>query len=110
MRICHFCQSEVPSRQSCRACETAFPNRRPVNEMTAQERAQELLAWGGVVEIPFHLVHKRIEELVGRSVWTHEMAQLDMLVDEILAGEPASLSDVLNKVPSEKTIVVVVEP
>jgi hypothetical protein len=42
--------------------------------MTGDERAAELSALlDRPLSRPFDLIHKRIEELAGRSVWTHEI-------------------------------------
>lgn len=67
--------------------------------MTPLERVNELNRWMACVTIPFDNIHKRIEELVGRSVWTHELALPDQLRAEIF-GEiaPASMEDVLGKI------------
>lgn len=87
----------------------AFDSRRAVATMSPSERATELQLWSGPVEIPFRQIHRRIEELVGRPVWTHEMAGrqgFGALENEIMAGEPATMGDIVAKVPSEKLIVV----
>ena len=47
---------------------------KPVVGMTGEERAAELEHWGDtVLTVEFDKLHKRIEELVGRPVWTHEL-------------------------------------
>jgi len=56
----------------CPRCAHEFQNRRPAAEMTGEERAVEMQTWDHAV-IDFGDIHQRIEELVGRSVWTHEM-------------------------------------
>lgn len=64
---------ESPLPPACPECVTAM--QRSVATMTADERADELQHWGDIVlTVEFDVLHKRIEELVGRSVWTHEMA------------------------------------
>jgi len=66
--------------------------------MTPKERAAELMRWGNILTIPFDKVHQRAEELVGRSVWTHEFAMPDQLVAEIMGESgPASMEDVIGK-------------
>lgn len=43
--------------------------------MTGEERATELRHWLGIMTVPdFSRIHERVEVLVGRPVWTHEMA------------------------------------
>ena len=101
-RNCHTCGHQCES--FCPVCVLAFETRRPVAEMTNEDRAVELRAWGGPLEIPFPSVLKRIEELMGRSVWTHEMANFDSLVAELTSGKIAHLADVIAKVPPEKLI------
>ncbi len=75
--------------------------------MTAEERAAEFEWWGNILTIPFNDLHQRIEELVGRSVWTHELAYPEQLIQEIRTGRQASISDVLDKIPSDLPVVVV---
>jgi hypothetical protein len=52
--------------------------------MTGDERAAELSAlMDRPLSRPFDLIHKRIEELVGRPVWTHELGlNRDGLIEE----------------------------
>jgi hypothetical protein len=42
--------------------------------MTGEERAAELEAFGEILTVEFDKFHRRVEQLVGRPVWTHEMA------------------------------------
>src|SRR5688500_9429688 len=58
---------------ACPTCTTEGEHRRDVAGMTPEERLEEFRSWGDVLEIDFAKVHKRIEELVGRPVWTHEL-------------------------------------
>jgi hypothetical protein len=61
-----------PLPPSCPGCVQMM--QRPVESMTGDERAAELEHWGYLVlTVEFPTLHKRIEELVGRPVWTHEM-------------------------------------
>ncbi len=91
-RICHMCGDE-------------FEKRTPADKMTVEDRATELVAWGGAMEIPFSSIHKRIEELVGRPVWTHEMAYFGSLIAEVRSGNRASMAEVIGKCPPEKLII-----
>lgn len=61
-----------PLPPACPECVAIME--RPVSEMTGDERAAELNHWGDtVLTVEFDKLHKRIEELVGRPVWTHEL-------------------------------------
>ncbi len=103
-RECHMCGNKC--RSWCQVCTLAFEKRRPVAEMSVEERVDELRMWAGPLEIEFANLHKRIEELMGRSVWTHEMAYFDSLVAELRSGAQANIADVINKIPADKLIVV----
>jgi hypothetical protein len=52
------------------------------------------------------MLQRRVEELVGRSIWSHEFAYPEMIAKEIRSGKLASFDDVLGKIPANKTIVV----
>jgi hypothetical protein len=54
--------------------------------------------------------HQHVTEIMQRDVWTHELASTtwDMLIDELKSGREATFEDVINKVPQEKRIIVVV--
>ena len=106
-RVCHICGTEVGARESCPTCLRNFDSRRSATAMTIDERVVELEAICGVVEIPFDKIHQRIEELVGRPVWTHEIGWPELLVEEIRSQKPASFEDVLAKVPTDKRVIVV---
>lgn len=61
-----------PLPPACPGCGERMA--RPVETMTGDERADELQHWGDtVMTVDFDKLHKRIEELVGRPVWTHEL-------------------------------------
>ena len=101
-RNCHFCGHRCESW--CPVCVLAYEHRRLASSMSVEERIAELLQWGGPLEIPFSDVHRRIEELMGRSVWTHELGHFKALVAELRSGQVANLADVIAKVPAEKLI------
>lgn len=105
MRICHICGTECESW--CPTCVDAFPARRAVSKMSPTERATELRSLVGPLEIPFLMLHQRIEELVGRPVWTHELARPGSLVDEIESGKSASMAVIIDKVPAAKRLVMI---
>lgn len=106
-RICHICGETCDSW--CPTCTANFESRRDAEAMTGDERAAELELLFGPLEIKFDLLHKRIEELVGRSVWTHEMGLNHLgLVEEARTRKAATLQEVMDLIPPEKRIVVVV--
>jgi hypothetical protein len=74
--------------------------------MTAEERATEFELLCGVLETSWEMLQKRVEELVGRSIWSHEFAYPDLLLAEIRSGKPASFQDVVEKIPASKRIIV----
>lgn len=77
--------------------------------MTPEERLAEFRSWGPVLEIDWPKLHQRIEELVGRPVWTHEMGTsgIPYLEHEILTGQHPSMDGVLAKLPADKPVIVV---
>ena len=74
----------IEANAECPDCRAWFETKPDAAAMTPEERAAEMERWGGVLEVEFSLVHKRIEELVGRPVWTHEMSSMNFpgLVEE----------------------------
>lgn len=106
-RVCHICGTEVGARESCPTCLKNFDSRRSATAMTIDERVVELEAICDVIEIPFDKIHQRIEELVGRPVWTHEIGWPELLVEEIRSQKPASFEDVLAKVPPHVGVIIV---
>lgn len=107
--VCPKHQTEQDSW--CKRCMRDFKNRPAADTMTGDERAAELERWGGVLTIPFPKVHERIEELVGRPVFTHEMGSnhFDELVEEARTWKHASPSDVLSKLPWDKEALLVTD-
>lgn len=103
LRICTRCGTETDTY--CPTCTEAWEARPNVETMTAEERATELETWK-VCEIEFAKIHQRIEELVGRPVWTHEMADFAYLVHETLTGERPTMEGVLAKLPADKPVAV----
>lgn len=95
----------------CPDCMEAFANRRDPNTMTGDERAAEFRWWGEVLTIPFSDLHQRIEELVGRTVWTHEMGTsgIGRLIEEARTREHPTPQEIINRIPPEKRIVVVTD-
>lgn len=107
-RTCHTCGSVWGKKEWCATCVEAFDHRRPAEEMTPEERMAEMQSWRGPCEIPFSLIHKRFEELVGRPVWTHEIG-LDWEGLVLEAGgrrEQPTMEGIIDLVPAEKRIIV----
>ena len=72
---------------ACPECEQMMA--RPVEEMSHDERADELQHWSDtVLTVEFPKLHKRIEQLVGRPVWTHEVGTdgMNWLLEEARTG------------------------
>lgn len=101
-RVCHLHGTTVEASASCPDCLAWYETKPDAASMTPDERAAEMERWGGVLEIEFSLVHQRIEELVGRSVWTHEMGSRNYpaLIEEA-RNRPGSISvdELLEKLP-----------
>lgn len=50
---------------------------------------------------------KAMQDALGRSVWTHEFAEPQLLYDELMGDrEPPTFGDILELIPAEKRIVV----
>ena len=106
LRNCSRCGTETDT--FCPTCLEWFDHQRPdPAKMLSDERAREMCSWTKV-EIPFDKIHQRIEELVGRPVWTHEMGlNWDGLVQEA-RGRPCKLD--MDCIPNDKTVIGVVVP
>ncbi|MFH0901427.1 MAG: hypothetical protein V2A73_12435 [Pseudomonadota bacterium] len=76
--------------------------------MSVDERIAELANYRGTIEIDFSLIHRRVEELMLRPVWTHEFANFDSLIAEIRSGQQAGFLEVLDKLPVDKDRIIVV--
>ena len=67
----------------CQGCTAEMKTGPDPDTMTGDERAAEVERWmNQPVTTPFTMIHERIEKLVGRPVWTHEMAAPNRLVEE----------------------------
>jgi hypothetical protein len=94
---------------ACQPCMEDFRTRRDASEMTPEERATALENITPILTIPFSDLHQRIEELAGRSVFTHELGTggLERLAAEVRSGQAATMADVMEKIPSDKRVIVV---
>lgn len=92
--------------ECCSACVDGFDTRRKADEMTGEDRRAEMLRMG-IMTMPFDKIHQRIEELVGRPVWTHEMGlNWAGLVEEAASRKAPTMQEIIDLVPPEKLIVV----
>lgn len=89
----------------CPDCVEAFANRRNPNTMTGDERAAEFDFWGPILTIPMGDLHQRIDELVGRNTWTHELANPDRLREEARTRHHPTPQEIFDQIPPEKRII-----
>jgi hypothetical protein len=63
----------------------------------------------GVLKTPFSQFHADLEEVLGRPVWTHEIAMnYRGLVDELEGRvETPTLDEIISLIPADKLVVVV---
>lgn len=55
-------------------------------------------------------VHKKLEEIMGRPVWTHEMGYPEMLIEELRHGKPMdAFRKSVEAIAREKPVVLVVK-
>lgn len=99
-----------PLPPACPDCVAA--SKRPVESMIGDERIAELSLYMGCLTIEFRDMHERAEQLVGRSVWTHEFAAPHLLYEEIRSGEApknlqAHVTGLLGDLAGDKPVVVV---
>ena len=60
--------------------------------------------WAGK---PFSDLHKRIQELMHRSVWTHELAYPDMLLEEAICGKKGeAFGKSLTEIAKTKSVII----
>lgn len=71
-RVCTRCESIVDYAQKCQKCYEFFINAPKWEEMTPDERADEILSWEHA-EIGFAETYTRIQELLGRELFKHEL-------------------------------------
>ena len=105
------CTLTRPKKTYCEQSQKDFENRKDAKTMTVEERAIALeeMVEKSIVTIPFGNIHQRIEELVGRPVWTHEMGTSGMkhLIEEIRSSKTATPDDIIGKIVHKNPIVVV---
>ena len=106
MYECPNHQRELRRGGFCPDCAEAFANRRDPNQMTGDERAAEFDFWGPILTIPMSDLTQRIDELVGRGCWTHELANPDRLREEARTRQHPTPQEVFDQIPPEKRIIV----
>lgn len=92
----------------CHDCNEAFAYRRDPNAMTGDERAAEFDFWGPICTIPFGDIRQRIDELVGRNVFTHEMGTsgIERLREEARTRQHPTPQEIFDQIPEHKRIIV----
>jgi hypothetical protein len=112
---CPNCRVTWTPPEPCDVCVAEWLTRPDPERMTPAERVAEMNTLDAVLSVPFEMFHKRIERLVGRPVWTHEMASpvWPQLVTEAGDRVHPSLFEVIDKIqqikPGAPVIAVVVE-
>ena len=57
--------------------------------------------------MPFSRFHEAIEDVLGRSIWTHEFAFIDEIKKEYLGAKAApTFEEIVNLIPAEKRLVI----
>lgn len=85
-RICHIHKTNVQG--ACAECVAEMKTRKDPALMTREERSEELRALlCDPMEVPLEMQMERINAVVGRPMFSHEMAFLKELQDEILGGQ-----------------------
>lgn len=106
-RVCHWCSRQVGEGEYCQPCLESFPERPAPETMTADEREAEfrLLTW---IEVPIDLMRDRINALLGRPFWSHEMGPgFERLAKEVRwEGRPSTMQEISDLIPAEKRILV----
>ena len=103
-RICSRCGTKCV--HECPVCRKNFSKRKNAEYMTGEERVQEMRSWA-ICEIDPELVHKRIEELVGRPVnFFIEVANNwpDLVEEARFRNHPQNMAQYLMELDTEHKI------
>lgn len=77
--------------------------------LSAEERAKFQLFQERLC-MPFDVFHAALEQALKRPVWTHEIAQIDLLRKEFLGERPApTMTEIFGLIPPDKRVFVFVE-
>ncbi len=60
--------------------------------------------------MPFNVLHKAVEEALGRQVWSHEFGSKGELLKELMKEKPApTLKEIINLIPKEKRMIIFID-
>jgi hypothetical protein len=100
-RICSWCGNKVT--EWCSNCIITYQNKTdPKSKNEALEELKTIFDDNLICEIPFPMIHKRIETLMGRSVWSHELVERKLLIKELETGMDITQEEIISKVYSLK--------
>jgi hypothetical protein len=112
---CAWCGNPLPLKEWCGHCTQDIKARRKSKDMTTEERIAELRTFfegtGQFLMVPFDVLHERVQELMARPVWTHELARPQSLIAELegtkgWSGPVGSLIDIIGEDRAGDVIVV----
>lgn len=94
----------------CTGCQNTLERSADPQTMSNEDRVDEMYAvlhrkkakWAGI-----DAVWQRIDKLVGRSVYTHELAYPEYLEHEIMTGTVPSMEGIIAKLPENMEVIVV---
>lgn len=104
MRTCTRCGTTGVT-DACPTCTAWWETRPDADSLTTEERVAEFDSWRPTLEIDFDKFQQRMQELVGRPVWTHEFAHLEYLRHEIVSGVHPTMEGVLAKLDPDMPVV-----
>jgi hypothetical protein len=97
----------------CAHCTAFYRGEQPIKPtrpdyMSGDERAEEIRKLTSKLSIPIDLVMARIDELVGRPVHTHELAErnFENILNEARTRLHPSTEQIINLIPEHKRIVI----
>lgn len=84
---CYWCDAPLGEADWCPHCITEIEYRPSAKQMTTQERLDELDFWykgkGTICMVNTDVIQNRLAKLLGRPVWTHELAHPDVFYKEV---------------------------
>ena len=110
-RDCHICGTHCGENEACPKCTVDIPNRADPATMTADQRVAEIRELWGPLEVDWPIQHARIEGVVGRPVWTHELGLRSQEEFEEMARdrtcEKPDILDIVSLIPPDKETFIV---
>lgn len=92
----------------CSGCRTDLEQAPDPLTMTRQERADELRTlMGEGMYASFDAIWQRVDILVGRGTYTHELAYPEYLEHEILTGNVPTTEGIIAKLPHDMPVIIV---